>query len=84
MALDYDKLLEQHCQIVDLLSSEVDRTDDAAELTALLRNTGLALGNINKLRTLRKRDVPEEENDTTIDDLIANARQKAKEINGKK
>jgi hypothetical protein len=81
--LDYNKLINQHCQIIDVLSLEADGCEDNADLTSVLRNTGLALSNLGKLRTLQKRESIIEDDDG-IDDLIADAKIKAGLLNGKK
>lgn len=83
MIMDYTKLINQHCEIIDALSVEAESVTEPSELTAVLRNTGLALSNLGKLRTLQKKETIEEDDDG-IDDLIATAKEKALALNGKK
>jgi uncharacterized protein with von Willebrand factor type A (vWA) domain len=77
--IDYDSLIEQHCEIINTLSQEADTTDEKS-LTNMLRNTGLALGNLAKLKTLKKREIPEEEDDNSFDEMMAKAQAQALDL----
>ena len=80
--LDYERLATLNIAVIDTLSNDIESSvmqSDIKSLTDSLRATGLALGNISKLRAMQKRERPEEEDDG-ISELIMKAKEKASKI----
>ena len=83
--LDYAKLANLNATVIDVLADDIEssiKLSDMKSLTKALRATGLALGNISKLKAMQKRDKPEEEDDN-LSELLTQAKEKAAKLYGK-
>ncbi len=84
--VDFEAMAELNLRVLDALTVETEAalcTDDKKALTDVLRASGLALSNLTKLYTLKKRICPDDDDDDSFADILQNAKERANLINGK-
>ena len=84
--INFEAMADLNIRVLDALAADTEAAlaaDDTKALAETLRASGLALSNLTKLCTLKKRISPEEEEDDYYSEILQNAKERAGVINGK-